>query len=121
MTTTTYRLNSGLVERVDDGQPTGIFVAESVDVAVNPASQATFTQTYSTASATVPADTYAAVTLTAATITGGESPTEAEHNAVVADAVAVNAALAAVAADALATKKVVNKVIDVLQSAGFAT
>jgi len=56
-----------------------------------------YTQTYSTAARTVPA----AVTA----ITGGEAPTEAEHNLLVADV--------------LALKKVITAIIDDLQSLGF--
>lgn len=59
--------------------------------------QTTYTQTYSTAARTVPAEV--------AAITGGESPTEAEHNLVVADL--------------LALKKVVNALIDDLQAVGL--
>ena len=59
--------------------------------------QATYTQTYSTAARTVPAEV--------AAITGGESPTEAEHNALVADV--------------LALKKLINALIDDLQAVGL--
>jgi hypothetical protein len=58
----------------------------------------TYTQTYSTAARTVPAEV--------AAITGGESPTEAEHNALVADV--------------LALKKLINALIDDLQAYGLA-
>lgn len=58
---------------------------------------AAYTQTYSTAARTVPAEV--------AAITGGESPTEAEHNLVVADV--------------LALKKVITALIDDLQEKGI--
>lgn len=58
---------------------------------------AAFTQTYSTAARTVPAEV--------AAIAGGESPTEGEHNLLVADV--------------LALKKLVNALIDDLQAAGI--
>lgn len=61
------------------------------------ATGSTYTQTYSTAARTVPAEVSA--------ITGGESPTEAEHNFVVADV--------------LALKKVITALIDDLQAAGI--
>lgn len=68
-------------------------------VSLIPAATASaYTQTYSTAARTVPA--------AVAAITGGESPTEAEHNALVADV--------------LALKKVVNAIIDDLQARGIA-
>lgn len=57
---------------------------------------AAYTQTYSTAARTIPAEVVA--------ITGGESPTEAEHNLVVADV--------------LALKKAINSIIDDLQEKG---
>ena len=57
----------------------------------------TYTQTYATAAKTVPAEVVA--------ITGGESPTEAEHNLVVADV--------------LALKKLINALIDDLQALGL--
>lgn len=59
---------------------------------------AAYTQTYSTAARTVPAEV--------AAITGGESPTEAEHNLLVADV--------------LALKKLVNALIDDLQAVKIA-
>ena len=59
---------------------------------------ANYTQTYSTAARTVPAEVVA--------ITGGESPTEAEHNLLVADV--------------LALKKLINSLIDDLQAFGLA-
>lgn len=59
--------------------------------------QTTYTQTYSTAARTVPAEV--------AAITGGEAPTEAEFNALVADV--------------LALKKVINALIDDLQAVGL--
>lgn len=58
---------------------------------------AAYTQTYATAARTIPAEVVA--------ITGGESPTEAEHNLVVADV--------------LALKKALNAVIDDLQEKGL--
>jgi len=68
-----------------------------LDAVVAGAPSAAYTQTYSTAARTVPAEV--------AAITGGESPTEAEHNLVVADL--------------LALKKVVNAIIDDLQTMGL--
>lgn len=80
----------------------------------------TYTQTYSTAARSVPAMTAAApAALTAATITGGESPTEAEHNALLADVTAVRAEVVKLVADLLADKKVINALIDDLQAAGL--
>lgn len=75
----------------DAAQKLGFFNATPV------VQRTTYTQTYSTAARTVPAEV--------AAITGGESPTEAEHNALVADV--------------LALKKLVNALIDDLQALGF--
>lgn len=99
-----------------------------------PASPVTFTQTYSTAAATVPAATASAPTATAAdvatTAATDTSPfgyAEAQANAI---PVAINAlnddvgalitAVTALIADNLALRKTQNQIIDVLQALGVA-
>lgn len=84
-------LSGGELLTEDDG------VRIPITAFANLAPQTTYTQTYSTAARTVPAEV--------AAITGGESPTEAEHNALVADV--------------LALKKVINALIDDLQTVGI--
>jgi len=104
----TYRLNHGLVELVTDDVPTGVFIDTPVvfdppNAVAVPDSPVTFTQTYSTVATTVPNATYAA------TATVGDS----DNTELIADVVAL-------AADVLALKKVLGKVIDVLQAAELA-
>lgn len=94
----------------------------NLDLSALVTAAAAYTQTYSTGGRTVAAMTAAApAAMTAATITGGESPTEAEHNALVADVVAVRAEVVKLVADLLDVKKNLNSVIDDLQAAEVST
>lgn len=114
---------TSLIKVNDDGTVTVAGVATTAALA----SGVAFTQTYSTASATVPADTSHAITDSSggtpsttaiAAITGGGAGCEnATKNAVATLA----AELALAKADALATKKIVNKLIDALQAVGIVT
>lgn len=105
-----------------------------------PTSITTYTQTYSTADDTVPEATYAAPAVTAATIATADAAdqtssyveadvdsiatlanaTKVEVNKLVVDKASTNTALAALAADVIALKKVINQLIDDSQAAGTA-
>ena len=100
-----------------------------------PGSPATITQTYSTTATTVPATTATTVTPTSTTpapaggtgaadgawdTSGHRDTAIAAINALQTDVAALATQLAAAVADDLATKEVLNKVIDILQTAGFA-
>ncbi len=102
-----FQLTAGGVLRTGagSGAPTNVVTFNSGSVG------SAYTQTYSTASKTVPAATQAAVVTTGAALTS-YGYTEAQANALVA---AVNAA----GADILALKQVVNALIDDLQAAGI--
>lgn len=78
------------------------------------ASQAAFTQTYSTTTATVPAATAVAVATTSATNSSPYGFSQAQANAIVTG---INAAID----DGLVNRKLINQIIDVLQAAGLAT
>lgn len=106
-----------------------------------PGSPVTFTQTYSTTATTVPAATYAAPAVTAATVATASAADQsgsyveadvdsiatlanalkAETNKVITDNTAQNTALAALAADVLVLKKLINSLIDGQQAAGIAS
>jgi hypothetical protein len=89
----------------------------------------TYTQTYSTAATTVPDATYAAPTVTVGSAIAAftDPPSAAEMstlrtfvNALKTDDASLVTQLVALAADVLAIKKVVTKIIDDLQATGIA-
>lgn len=127
--------SSDLFVCVKGGTPgtwTGLGATDPGTYAAIPPSPVAFTQTYSTTAATVPNATYAAPAVTAASVAtadGSDAATtqalanalKVAVNAVIADNVAQNTALAALAADVLVLKKLINSLIDGQQAAGIAT
>lgn len=120
-------INGGLV--ADRDRP----VSGSEGIVAGP--QTTYTQTYSTTASTVPNATYAApsVTSVAAVTTASTQTTpfgystQAQADAIVTlananktDLAATNTAVAALAVDVIAIKKVVGKLIDDLQALDLA-
>ena len=63
--------------------------------------------------------TYDEVTLSSAQITGGQSPSEAEHNALQADMSAVNTALAALSADVASIHDQLDSLLSALQTSNL--
>lgn len=57
--------------------------------------------------------------LTSAQLTGGESPTEAEHNAIQADVAALRTTLAAAVVDLAAARTKINALLSSLRTAGL--
>lgn len=111
-----------IVTAVDALVTAGVGILPALTAAVEQAAPTvTFTQTYSTADATVAAPTAVApAALTAVAATGGESPTEAEYNALLADVTAIRAEVVKLVADDLDNRRTINKIIDVLQLTGNA-
>lgn len=102
-----------MAETYPEGAKAGTRVADSYPVGVAAQSYQTFTQTYSTASATVAAATVVAPATTAAT----QTVPYGYAGAAQADAIPV--AIVALIADVLALRKNINAIIDVLQAAGI--
>lgn len=79
-----------------------------------------YTQTYSTANKTIAAPTAVVTGLASlSAITGGESPTEAEHNLAVAQINYLITAVTALIADDLDNRQTANALIDDLQALGL--
>lgn len=115
--------------------------AAAVRATIGMAVQAAYTQTYSTASRTVPNATYAAPAVTAATVATSNAADQSAIyveadvdtiatlanankvavNAVIADNLVQNTALAALAADVIALKQVITSLIDDSQAVGLST
>lgn len=112
----------------------------TISLAVIPGSPTTFTQTYATTAATVPNATYAAPAVTAATVATANAADQTaiyveadvdsiatlanalktEVNKLITDNAAQNSSLAALAADVVELKKLINSLIDGQQAAGIA-
>jgi len=92
------------------------------DALKTPATKVTFTQTHSTADTTVAAPTGVAPTISE-TLTGvdtGTDMTAAQAAGLVADIASLETQVNALIADNLNLRKVVTKLIDILQDAGLA-
>lgn len=84
-----------------------------ISTVLRPAAPTTYTQTYSTAAATVPAETVVAVsTAAAALVVYGYGQSQANS---------IPVAINALQADVMALRQVINKLIDDLQAAGLAS